>query len=88
MQRWNISAPIYESDLLNDALRVSPWCGHRDFIYDYLKYIKPGNIIELGTHYGCSFFAMCQSLKDHHLDTKLYAVDTWKGDEQDRKSVV
>ncbi len=82
MQRWNISTPIYESDLLNDALRVSPWCGHRDFIYDYLKYIKPENIIELGTHYGCSFFAMCQSLKDHHLDTKLYAVDTWKGDEQ------
>lgn len=82
MQKWTISNPKYESDLLNDALRVSPWCGHRDFIYDYLKYIKPENIIELGTHYGCSFFAMCQSLKDHHLNTKLYAVDTWKGDEQ------
>ena len=39
--------------------------------------------IELGTHYGCSFFAMCQSIKDHSLSqTTLYAVDTWKGDEQ------
>ena len=29
-----------------------------------------------------SFFAMCQSMKDNWLNTKLYAVDTWEGDEQ------
>lgn len=82
MKDWEISNPKYESDDLNSFLEVSPWCGHRNFVYDYLKYIKPKNIIELGTHYGCSFFAMCQSMKDNQLNIKLYAVDTWEGDEQ------
>lgn len=82
MDKWSISTANFESDLLNPGLSVSPWCGHRNFIYDYLNFIKPERVIELGTHYGCSFFAMCQSMKDNKLDIKLYAVDTWKGDEQ------
>ena len=82
MTEWEISTPRFESDTINPSLEVSPWCGHRNFVYDYLKYIKPQKMIELGTHYGCSFFAMCQSMKDNWLNTKLYAVDTWEGDEQ------
>ena len=82
MEEWKISNPKFQSDELNDKLVVSPWSGHRYFIYDYLKYIKPNTIVELGTHYGCSFFAMCQAIKDNNLNTKIYAVDTWKGDEQ------
>lgn len=83
MTNWIVSSPKYESDKLNDKLAVSPWNGHRNFVYDYLKYIKPNKIVELGTHYGCSFFAMCQSMKDNNLvDTTLIAVDTWQGDEQ------
>ena len=82
MEKWNISSPRYESDILNESLRVSPWQGHRNFVYDYFKYIKPKTVIELGTHYGCSFFAMCQSVKDNQLDSELYAVDTWEGDPQ------
>ena len=79
---WKISDVQFESDILNPGLAVSPWCGHRNFIYDYLKYIRPKKIVELGTHYGCSFFAMCQSLKDNGLNSELFAVDTWKGDPQ------
>lgn len=79
---WKISDVQFESDILNPGLAVSPWCGHRNFIYDYLKYIRPKKIVELGTHYGCSFFAMCQSLKDNDLNSELFAVDTWKGDPQ------
>jgi hypothetical protein len=37
--------------------------------------------VELGTHKGTSFFAFCQAAKDGELKTKLYAIDTWKGDE-------
>lgn len=80
--KWTISNPNFESDIINDKLKVSPWCGHRDFIYDLLKYIKPQKIVELGTHYGCSYFAMCQSIKDNKLQSELYAIDTWRGDEQ------
>src|SRR3990167_8532440 len=57
-----------------------PWAGHKYFIYDLIRNIKPQLIVELGTHRGTSFFSMCQSVKDARLDTKLNAVDTWQGD--------
>ncbi len=41
---------------------------------------RPARIVELGTHYGCSFFAMCQAVQDHGFGTELVAVDTWEGD--------
>ncbi|WP_322906573.1 class I SAM-dependent methyltransferase [Paenibacillus sp. SGZ-1009] len=82
MTLWNFSEPIFESDRLNDKLRVAPWEGHRLFAYDYIRFVKPKRIVELGTHFGCSFFAFCQSVKDFNLNSKLIAVDTWTGDEQ------
>ncbi|CAH1059494.1 class I SAM-dependent methyltransferase [Paenibacillus pseudetheri] len=82
MSGWKISNPIFESDNLNEKLNVSPWAGHRRFVYDLLGFVRPQNILELGTHYGCSFFAMCQAIKDFNIDTKIHAVDTWMGDPQ------
>lgn len=79
---WKISDVIYESDMINDELKVSPWQGHRDFGYDLVKYLKPKVIVELGTHYGCSLFTFCQSIKDNKLDCNVIAIDTWEGDEQ------
>ena len=57
-----------------------PWAGHKFFIYDFIRNLKPKVIVELGTHKGTSFFSMCQAVKDGKLKTKLYAIDTWKGD--------
>ena len=82
MRQWKISQAKFESDLINPALAVSPWNGHRNFVYDLLPFLRPQTIVELGTHYGCSFFAMCQSLKDNGMSSRIYAVDTWEGDEQ------
>lgn len=82
MKEWIVSNPVFDSDELNKELAVSPWNGHRNFAYDYISFFQPSQMIELGTHYGCSFFSMCQALKDHNLQNKLYAVDTWQGDEQ------
>jgi GT2 family glycosyltransferase len=36
--------------------------------------------VELGTHYGTSFWSFCQAAKDEKLATELNAVDTWKGE--------
>ncbi|SFB47447.1 Methyltransferase domain-containing protein [Cohnella sp. OV330] len=79
---WEISSPKFESDELNDKLRVAPWEGHRNFAYDLFRYIVPQVSVELGTHYGCSLFAFAQSMKNHELDVSLFAVDTWRGDDQ------
>jgi len=57
-----------------------PWAGHKNFAYDLIRNMKPETVVELGTHKGTSFFSFCQAAKDEKLKTKLYAVDTWKGD--------
>jgi len=57
-----------------------PWAGHKNFAYDLVRNIKPKIVVELGTHYGTSFFSFCQAVKDEKMDCELNAIDTWKGD--------
>ena len=73
--------PHFCSDDLRPELCVSPWAGHRNFAYDLVSFVKPHRIVELGTHYGCSFFAFLQASKDGGLNTEHIAVDTWVGDD-------
>jgi len=57
------------------------WAGHIPFIFWLIEELRPSLIVELGTHSGNSYFAMCQSVRSNILDAKCYAVDTWAGDE-------
>jgi hypothetical protein len=59
----------------------SAWLGHLPFACSVMKEVKPKIFVELGTHYGHSYFAFCQSALENGLTTKCYAVDTWQGDE-------
>jgi hypothetical protein len=43
--------------------------------------LRPRRIVELGTHSGVSYAAMCQTVKTLGLATSCFAIDTWKGDE-------
>ena len=79
---WTVGNTEFEADNINPQLAVSPWNGHRQFAYDLLNALKPQTVVELGTHYGCSFFAFLQSCKDFHLDTEVIAIDSWEGDPQ------
>ena len=78
--KWIITEPKFESDLINPQLKFAYWEGHRDFVYDLINFVKPKLITELGSQYGCSLFTFCQSVKDNNLDTKIRAVDMWIGD--------
>jgi O-antigen biosynthesis protein len=58
-----------------------PWAGHKNFAYDFVRNFQPKTIVELGTHKGTSFWSFCQATKDEKIDSKLFAVDTWRGEE-------
>jgi len=77
---WTYFNPVfdYEKDLQDLAW---PWSGHKYFAYDLIVNLKPKKIVELGTHYGTSFWSFAQAVKDNNLNTELNAVDTWQGDQ-------
>ncbi len=79
--RWKITNPSFESDVLQPWFRSAPWSGHRRFVYDLMINLEPALTVELGSHFGVSFFAMSQAVKDHALGGRLVAIDTWQGDE-------
>ena len=44
--------------------------------------IKPKVVVELGSHYGVSFFSFCEAAEHYSPETYIYGVDSWIGDEQ------
>lgn len=64
-----------------DKVVFSTWIDHIAFGYDLVAAVRPRLLIELGSHYGMSFFTFCQSIRDHQIDGLAYAVDTWEGDD-------
>ena len=59
---------------------ASAWMGHAPFAYWLVSILRPKTLVELGSHWGDSYFAMCSSVSDHETETKCFAVDTWQGD--------
>jgi len=57
------------------------WLGHLPFARDLIASCRPSRLVELGTHYGESYFGFCQSVVESGIQCACYAVDTWKGDE-------
>lgn len=61
---------------------ISSWHRHIPFGFAIMRMMKPKIFVELGTHRGDSYFAMCQAREQFGLDTRCFAVDTWAGDVQ------
>jgi hypothetical protein len=60
--------------------KVDSWHDHVYFAADLVSELKPNLLVELGTHYGDSYFAFCQSVSENRTKTICYAIDTWEGD--------
>ena len=46
-----------------------------------IKLMKPRTYVELGTHYGASLIGAATASKSFNIPMKLYAVDSWEGDQ-------
>jgi GT2 family glycosyltransferase len=60
--------------------KASSMAENRNFLYSLVRDLEPKRIVELGTYYGCSYFAFAQAIKDKDLSTELVGVDTWEGE--------
>ena len=72
-----------QKEFIEPLRLVAPgsWIGHIPFASWIMAEFKPDILVELGTHTGNSYSAMCQSIVQNNLPTKAYAVDTWQGDD-------
>lgn len=61
---------------------VGNWSGHLAFAYDLVRTLKPSLLVELGTHWGESYFTFCQSVAENNVACACYAVDSWQGERQ------
>lgn len=84
MQKPGADTPFVSSASFGAPKFVPPhssWGGHAPFALWLMEALRPNSVVELGTHYGYSYFCFCQQVKLLELPTRCAAVDTWKGDE-------
>ncbi len=59
---------------------IANWSRHLPFAYDLVAFLRPARVVELGTHFGESYFGLCQAVLENDVPCRCFAVDTWKGD--------
>jgi len=62
-------------------LKQSAWIEHIPFAFWLTEALRPSLMVELGTHWGTSYFAFCQALEKLDIGAQAFAVDRWTGDE-------
>ena len=60
----------------------SSWWQHVPVAHSLIELTKPNLVVELGSHYGVSFFSFCEAAEKYSRDSLIYAIDTWEGDKQ------
>ncbi len=79
--------PLHLPSLTFRPLRQSygsqgEWWGHMAFACDLVAALQPKVFVELGTHFGESYFAFCQAIQEQKIPCQAIAVDIWRGDQQ------
>lgn len=66
---WQVEHPV-----------PSSWSEHLPFMFCLISHLRPRRYVELGTHFGASFYAACQAVKRNALGSECIAIDLWQGD--------
>ena len=61
---------------------VTSWHGLIPLGFELVALQSPRILVELGTHSGDSYCALCQAVEMTGSTTQCFAVDTWEGDDQ------
>ena len=61
----------------------APWLQHAPFAFWLVEALRPRTLVELGTHGGLSYFALCEAVQRCGLNTRCYAVDPWTGNDEE-----
>ncbi|GAA4175569.1 class I SAM-dependent methyltransferase [Gryllotalpicola koreensis] len=77
-EQWLSSASFW---LPTRFVPASAWNEHGPFAMWAVTAFGPRTLVELGTHYGFSYFTMCDAIRRMGLPTKAWAIDSWEGDE-------
>ncbi len=64
------------------SVTPSAWGGHIPFMFALIETLRPRRYAELGSHYGASFFAACQTAQKIRIPADFVAIDLWEGDPQ------
>ena len=72
--------PTPEMFLDWDITKPSAWLEHAPFMGWIVGRQRPRTFVELGTHWGLSYFAACSAAKSVGLQMESIAVDTWEGE--------
>ena len=74
MKKCITQVPFYKAE--------SSWWEHVPIAHWLIEILKPNCVVELGTHYGVSFFSFCEAAELYSEKTFVYAIDCWEGDSQ------
>ena len=75
-------AQFLQADATEPTFRPeTAWLEHGPFITWLVRKMRPRRFVELGTHWGYSYFAVCETVLGEGFPTRCTAVDTWQGDE-------
>jgi len=58
------------------------WAEHAPFARWIARTLKPQTFVELGSHWGFSYFAMMEALAEAGVEARGWAIDNWEGDIQ------
>lgn len=78
-EAFGLPLPIYIPRRYNPSHSIGTFSGHLAFAHDLVVASRPELIVELGTHWGESYFTFCQTVQEHKLASLCYAVDRWAG---------